>query len=110
MRAAHLKAIPPACDVADHYRPLLRQISDQARSGVVCQVSKGFDVTLEDTQKNTHPCLDGPDAARIVADCGASELNDLGYYKVGPAYIAEKHVRAARMSNMWVNMVGKSPV
>jgi 4-methylaminobutanoate oxidase (formaldehyde-forming) len=40
----------------------------------------------------------GPDAARIVADCGAPELNDLGYYKVGPAYIAKKHVRAARMS------------
>ena len=40
----------------------------------------------------------GPDAARIVSDCGAPEINDLGYFKVGPAQIAGKHVRAARMS------------
>jgi 4-methylaminobutanoate oxidase (formaldehyde-forming) len=40
----------------------------------------------------------GPDAARIAAECGAPELNDLGYFKVGPAHIAGKHVRAARMS------------
>ena len=40
----------------------------------------------------------GPEAARIVSECGAPELNELGYFKVGPAHIAGKHVRAARLS------------
>jgi 4-methylaminobutanoate oxidase (formaldehyde-forming) len=40
----------------------------------------------------------GPEAARIIAECGAGELNELGYFKVGPAYVAGCHVRAVRMS------------
>ena len=61
--------------------------------------SEGVDVVLEDsTEKYAVLGLMGPQAARIVAECGAPELNALEYFKVGPAHIAEKHVRAARMS------------
>ncbi|MGP6089581.1 GcvT family protein [Antarctobacter jejuensis] len=63
------------------------------------RAAQGFDVTLEDsTEKYAVLALMGPEAARIVADCGAPELNDLEYFKVGPAHIAGKHVRAARQS------------
>lgn len=59
----------------------------------------GFDVTLADsTEKYAVLGLMGPDAARIVAETGAPELLELGYFKVGPAHIAGKHVRAVRMS------------
>ena len=61
--------------------------------------SEGFDVSIDDsTEEFAVLGLMGPDAARIVAEVGASELNDLGYFKVGPAHIAGKHVRAVRMS------------
>mgnify|MGYP001627826075 CR=1 FL=1 len=61
--------------------------------------SEGFDVTLTDSTEDYAVLgLMGPEAARIVAECGAAELNDLGYFKVGPAHIAGKHVRAVRMS------------
>ena len=61
--------------------------------------AEGFDVTLTDSTEDYAVLgLMGPEAARIVADCGAPELNELGYFKVGPAHIAGKHVRAARMS------------
>ena len=59
----------------------------------------GFDVTLTDsTEKFAVLGLMGPKAAQIVSKCGAPELNELGYFKVGPAHIGGKHVRAARMS------------
>jgi len=59
----------------------------------------GFDVTLTDsTTDYAVLALMGPEAARIVAETGAPELNDLGYFKVGPAHINGRHVRAARMS------------
>ena len=61
--------------------------------------AEGFDVTLADSTEDYAVLgLMGPEAARIVAECGAPELNELGYFKVGPAHIAGKHVRAARMS------------
>jgi 4-methylaminobutanoate oxidase (formaldehyde-forming) len=40
----------------------------------------------------------GPDSARIAAEVGAPELNDIGYFKHGEAHIAGHHVRAARLS------------
>ena len=46
----------------------------------------------------------GPDAARVVAECGAPKLDDLTYFKVGLADIAGKHVRAASIS--YVGEVG----
>jgi 4-methylaminobutanoate oxidase (formaldehyde-forming) len=61
--------------------------------------SEGFDVSLTDcTEDYAVLALMGPEAARIVSECGAPELNELGYFKVGPAHIAGKHVRAARLS------------
>lgn len=61
--------------------------------------SGGFDVNLKDsTEDYAILGLMGPDAARIVTETGAPELNELGYFKVGPAHIAGKHVRAVRMS------------
>jgi 4-methylaminobutanoate oxidase (formaldehyde-forming) len=83
----------------DHYRLFVGTNAIKRDLAWFTRASEGFDVSLEDsTEKYATLSLMGPDAARIVADCGAPELNDLGYYKVGPAYIAEKHVRAARMS------------
>jgi 4-methylaminobutanoate oxidase (formaldehyde-forming) len=83
----------------DHYRLFVGTNAIKRDLAWFTRASEGFDVSLEDsTEKYATLSLMGPDAARIVAHCGAPELNDLGYYKVGPAYIAEKHVRAARMS------------
>lgn len=63
------------------------------------RASTGFDVQLEDTTEAYAVLgLMGPDAARIATECGAPELDDLGYFKVGPAHIANKHIRAARLS------------
>ncbi len=83
----------------DHYRLFVGTNAIKRDLAWFTRASEGFDVTLEDsTEKYAILSLMGSEAARIVADCGAPELNDLGYYKVGPAYIAGKHVRAARMS------------
>ncbi|WP_299288297.1 FAD-dependent oxidoreductase [uncultured Tateyamaria sp.] len=61
--------------------------------------SEGFDATLADSTEDYAVLgLMGPDAARIVSETGAPELNDLGYFDVGLAHIAGKHVRAVRMS------------
>ncbi len=58
-----------------------------------------FDVTLRDSTEDFAVLgLMGPDSKRIVAEVGAPELNELGYFRVGPAHIAGKHVRAVRMS------------
>ena len=83
----------------DHYRLFVGTNAIKRDLAWFKRAAEGLDVTLEDsTEKYATLSLMGPYAARIVADCGAPELNDLGYYKVGPAYIADKHVRAARMS------------
>ena len=61
--------------------------------------SEGFDVTLKDSTEDYAVLgLMGPEASRIIAACGAPELNKLEYFQVSPDYIADKHVRAARMS------------
>ena len=61
--------------------------------------SNGFDVSLKDSTEDYAVLgLMGPEAARIAADVGAPELNELGYFKVAPAHIAGKHIRAVRMS------------
>jgi 4-methylaminobutanoate oxidase (formaldehyde-forming) len=83
----------------DHYRLFVGTNAIKRDLAWFRRHSDGFDVTLEDsTEKYAVLSLMGPEAARIVADCGAPELNELGYFKVGPAHIAGKHVRAARMS------------
>lgn len=83
----------------DHYRLFVGTNAINRDLAWLKRQAQGFDVTLEDsTEKYAVLSLMGPDAARIVAETGAPELNDLGYFKVGPAHIAGKHVRAARMS------------
>ncbi len=83
----------------DHYR-LFVSTNAIKRDFVWFQKnSKGFDVSLTDsTEDYAVLALMGPEAARIVSECGAPELNELGYFRVGPAHIAGKHVRAARLS------------
>jgi len=83
----------------DHYRLFVGTTSIKRDLAWLARHSEEFDVALEESTE-TYAVLGlmGPDAARIVAQCGAPELGDLGYFKVGPAHIAGQHVRAARMS------------
>ena len=83
----------------DHYRLFVGTTSIRKDLAWFERLSEGFDVTLTDsTELYAVLGLMGPDASRIVSVTGAPELNELGYFKVGPAHIAGKHVRAARMS------------
>ncbi|MEQ9695624.1 FAD-dependent oxidoreductase [Shimia sp. SDUM112013] len=83
----------------DHYRLFVGTAAIKRDLAWFRRHAEGFDVTLADSTEDYAVLgLMGPEAARIVADCGAPELNNLGYFKVGPAHIAGKHVRAARMS------------
>jgi 4-methylaminobutanoate oxidase (formaldehyde-forming) len=83
----------------DHYRLFVGTGAIKRDLAWFRRHAEGFDVTLTDSTEDYAVLgLMGPEAARIVADCGAPELNELGYFKVGPAHIAGKHVRAARMS------------
>jgi len=58
-----------------------------------------FDVTLRDSTEDFAVLgLMGPEAARIANDVGASQLNDIGFFKQDGGHIAGKHIRAARIS------------
>ncbi len=83
----------------DHYRLFVGTDAIKRDFTYLKSHAAGFDVSLEDTT-DTYAVLNlmGPDAARIAVACGAAELNDLAYFKVGAAYMAGKHVRAARLS------------
>ncbi|MEM8729248.1 MAG: FAD-dependent oxidoreductase [Pseudomonadota bacterium] len=83
----------------DHYRLFVGTTAIKRDLAWLHRHSEGFKITLEETT-DTYAVLGlmGPEAAHILSDTGAPELNDLGYFKVGPAHIAGKHVRAARMS------------
>lgn len=83
----------------DHYRLFVGTNSIMRDLAWLNRNLGSFDVFLQDsTEKYAVLCLMGPDAARIISECGASELNNLEYFKVGTALISGKHVRAARMS------------
>lgn len=83
----------------DHYRLFTGSNAIKRDLAWFHRAAEGFDVELEDsTEKYAVLSLMGPLAAAIVTQCGAVELNELGYFGVGPAHIAGKHVRAARMS------------
>ena len=83
----------------DHYRLFTGTNAIKRDLAWFRRHAEEFDVELEDsTEKYATLGLMGPDAARIVAELGAPELNELGYFKLGPAHIAGKHTRAARMS------------
>ncbi|WP_298432340.1 FAD-dependent oxidoreductase [uncultured Jannaschia sp.] len=59
----------------------------------------GFDVALTDvTERFATVGLMGPGAARIAAECGASGLSGIGFFKHAVARLAGVAVRAARLS------------
>lgn len=83
----------------DHYRLFVGTNAIKRDLAWLRRHAEGFDVTLTDSTEDYAVLgLMGPEAARIVAETGAPELNELGYFKVGPAHMAGKHVRAVRMS------------
>lgn len=83
----------------DHYRLFVGTNAIKRDFAWFRRHAEGFDIALTDsTEDYALLGLMGPEASRIVAECGAPELNELGYFKVGPAHIAGKHVRAARLS------------
>lgn len=83
----------------DHYRLFVGTNAIKRDLAWFRSHADGFDVTLSDrTESYAVLGLMGPEAARIAADCGAPELQELGYFKHTPARLAEKDVRAARLS------------
>jgi glycine cleavage system aminomethyltransferase T/glycine/D-amino acid oxidase-like deaminating enzyme len=83
----------------DHYRLFVGTNAIKRDMAWLTGHKGAFDVTLTDsTQDYAVLGLMGPDTARIIAQVGAPELNALGYFKIGPAHIVGKHVRAVRMS------------
>ena len=83
----------------DHYRLFVGTNAIKRDLAWFTRLSEGFNVTLMDSTEDYAVLgLMGPEAARIITECGAPELNDLGYFKVGPAHVAGCHVRAVRMS------------
>lgn len=83
----------------DHYRLFVGTNAIKRDLSWFRSHADGFDVTLSDrTESYAVLGLMGPDAARIAADCGAPELQELCYFKHAPARLAGKDVRAARLS------------
>ncbi len=83
----------------DHYRLFVGTAAIKRDLAWLRRHQPGFDVTLTDSTEDYAVLgLMGPETGRILATCGAAELCELGYFKVGPAHIAGKHVRAVRMS------------
>ncbi|EBA17682.1 FAD dependent oxidoreductase/aminomethyl transferase [Roseobacter sp. SK209-2-6] len=83
----------------DHYRLFVGTNAIKRDLAWFRNLAEGYKVTLTDSTEDYATLgLMGPEAARIVTECGAPELNELGYFKTGTAHIAGKHVRAARMS------------
>ena len=83
----------------DHYRLFVGTDAIKRDLAWFQKHSENFEVSMTDSTEDYAVLgLMGPEAARIVFECGAPELNELAYFKVGTAHIAGKHVRAARMS------------
>jgi len=83
----------------DHYRLFVGTAAIKRDLAWLRGHSEGFEVTLTDSTEDYAVLgLMGPQAARIITECGAPELNDLGYFRQMGAHVAGKHVRAARMS------------
>lgn len=83
----------------DHYRLFVGTNAIKRDFAWFMRHADGYDVALTDSTEDYAVLgLMGPEAARIAAEVGAPELNGIGYFKVGPAHIADKHVRAMRMS------------
>ena len=83
----------------DHYRLFVGTAAIRRDLAWLKRHAVGFDVVLQDsTEAYAVLGLMGPQAARIARETGAPELTELGYFEVGPAHMAGKHVRAARLS------------
>lgn len=83
----------------DHYRLFTGTAAIRRDLAWFHRHASGFDLRLTDsTNDYAVLALMGPDAPGIITACGAPELCTLGYFKVGAAHIAGKHVRAVRMS------------
>ena len=83
----------------DHYRLFVGTVSIKRDLAWLQRHSDGFNVTLTDTTEDFAVLgLMGPEAARIVSETGAPQLNDLGYFKLGSAHMAGQDICAARMS------------
>ncbi|WP_110709468.1 FAD-dependent oxidoreductase [Salinicola sp. CR57] len=83
----------------DHYRLFVGTTAIKRDLTWLRRHSDGFDVTLTDnTETYAVLGLMGPEAARVAAECGASGLDEIGYFKHAEAQLAGKAVRAARLS------------
>lgn len=84
---------------ADHYRLFVGTTAIARDLSWLRSHAGGFDIRLTDSTE-THAVLGlmGPDAARIARDCGAADLQDIGYFKHAEATMAGVAVRAARLS------------
>ncbi len=84
---------------ADHYRLFVGTSAIRRDWAWLHHHSKGFDISLTDRTKDFAAlALMGPEAQRIVSECGAPELNELDYFKVTTARVRGHPVRAARLS------------
>ncbi|PRY20964.1 4-methylaminobutanoate oxidase (formaldehyde-forming) [Aliiruegeria haliotis] len=83
----------------DHYRLFVGTDAIRRDFAWFKRHSAGYAVTLTDsTEAYAVLGLMGPDSARIAVEVGATSLIDLGYFKLGEASVAGRHVRAVRMS------------
>ncbi|RVC63949.1 FAD-dependent oxidoreductase [Mesorhizobium sp.] len=83
----------------DHYRLFVGATAIKRDLAWLRRHAQCYNVTLTDSTE-TYAVLGlmGPEAARIVSECGAGDLNNVSYFKHGTARLAGNHVRAARMS------------
>lgn len=83
----------------DHYRLFVGTAAIKRDLAWLRRHLGDHDVSLRDsTEDYAVMALMGPEAAGIVEQVGAPELNALRYFEVGPGYIAGAHIRATRMS------------
>ncbi len=83
----------------DHYRLFVGTSAIKRDLAWFRRHAEGLNVAIGDSTEDYAVLgLMGPQAARIVAECGASELNSLDHFKACPARIASCSIRAARMS------------
>lgn len=84
---------------SNHYRLFVGTTSIRRDLTWLRQHAQGLDVNIEDTTERFAVLgLMGPASGRLLASLGSPDLAELPYFKVAPAQVAGKHVRAARMS------------
>ncbi|WP_027163278.1 FAD-dependent oxidoreductase [Mesorhizobium sp. WSM1293] len=83
----------------DHYRLFVGTNAIKRDLTWLHRHSEGFSVKItESTDMYAVLGIMGPEAARIVAKCGAPWLAELGYFKHGAGHMAGKDIRGARIS------------